>query len=468
MYKEKIDNYIDSRQDEILNDLMTLVRIDSRRGVSSPGKPFGDGPAAVLDAAGEMMRTYGLDVRNYDNYVVTGDFGPGEKELDILAHLDVVPVTEDWTVTQPFSPLVRDGKIYGRGTADDKGPAIAALYAIRAVRELGIPLKKSVRLILGSDEECGSSDLKHYYGIEAEAPCTFTPDADFPLINIEKGRLAKEFSKTVPAAAPGEVDIVCLQAGDKVNVVPGKAQAVVRGLDIQTVRDAGAAAEKETGTVITVSEEPDGIHILVKGTATHASIPETGVNAGTALLYLLASLDMGNSPAHQTAVSLLKLFPHGDTCGKAMGIFMKDDETGELTSSLGIVRLENGIWSGAFDMRLPLCATDENLTEVVRAHFREAGFELEEGRMTQAHYVPEDSPFVQTLLDSYELYFNKKGKAISTGGGTYVHELKRGVAFGCMTEDVDNHMHGDDEFMVIERLLTSAKIFADVIVKVCG
>ena len=135
------------------------------------------------------MEKYGFSVKNYYNYVVTGDYGSGEKALDILAHLDVVPVTttSEWTVTKPFDPIVEDGKIYGRGSADDKGPAVAALVAIRAVKASWIPLKKSLRSsALGSDEECGSSDLEHYYSIETEAPYTFTPDGSFPVINLGK------------------------------------------------------------------------------------------------------------------------------------------------------------------------------------------------------------------------------------------------------------------------------------------
>ena len=145
MYREKIDAYIDSKKDEMIEDLKTLVRIDSQRGRAKEGKPFGDGPAKVVAAAEGLMKQYGLQTTNYDNYVVTGDFGTQEKALDILTHLDVVPVTEDWTVTEPFQPKVVDGRIYGRGTADDKGPAIAALYALRAIRELGLPMKKRWR-----------------------------------------------------------------------------------------------------------------------------------------------------------------------------------------------------------------------------------------------------------------------------------------------------------------------------------
>ena len=118
MYRKQIDEWIESRQEELIEDLKRLIRIDSQRGEPSPGNPFGDGPAAVLDAAGEMMEKYGLKVTHYDHYVVTGDYGTGEKELDILAHLDVVPVSDEWTVTMPFEPVVRDGRVYGRGSID--------------------------------------------------------------------------------------------------------------------------------------------------------------------------------------------------------------------------------------------------------------------------------------------------------------------------------------------------------------
>ena len=152
MYREKIDAYIDSKKEEMLNDLAYLVRINSQKGEAQEGKPFGEGPAEVLAAGESLMKKYGLITKNYDNYVVTGDLSEAEKGLDVLAHLDVVPVTEDWKVTQPFEPKIVDGRMYGRGTADDKGPAIALLYALRAIKELGVPMKRSVRLVMGGAE----------------------------------------------------------------------------------------------------------------------------------------------------------------------------------------------------------------------------------------------------------------------------------------------------------------------------
>lgn len=466
MYRELIDAYIDSKKEEMIQDMMTLVRIDSQRGEAKPGMPFGEGPAKALAKAEEIMASYGLTTKNYDNYVVTGDFGPGEKELDILAHLDVVPVTEDWTVTQPFDPVVVDGKVYGRGTVDDKGPAIAALYAIRAVKDLGLPISKSIRLILGSDEECGSSDLEHYYGIEKEAPCTFTPDGEFPVINLEKGRLAKVFKASFQAedALP---KVISLQSGDKVNVVPGKGSAVFAGLDEAVLKEACEKAANETGVNFTVEKEGDYLKVLVKGMAAHASTPEMGNNALTALLYLVTILPLAESEGQKRLAGTAKLFPHKDFGGEALHVAMADEISGALTMNLGVLKYTETSLEGEFDSRAPLCANDDNLTAVVRKAFADCGIEMEEGNMTAAHHVAADSPFVATLLESYERYTGIKGEPLAIGGGTYVHELERGVAFGCMVEGSDNHMHGDDEFMEVDSLLMSAKIFADVIMKLC-
>lgn len=170
MYREKIDKFIDAHKTEMLEDIAELCKIDSTKDSYRAGRPYGDGCFEALGAALHIAECYGFSINNYDNYVGTVDLNDKEKQLDILAHLDIVPAGDGWTVTEPFVPVVKDGKIYGRGTADDKGPAIAALYAMRAVKELGIPVKKNVRLILGTDEECGSSDIRHYYSVEGRPP----------------------------------------------------------------------------------------------------------------------------------------------------------------------------------------------------------------------------------------------------------------------------------------------------------
>ena len=468
MYREKIDAYIDSKKDEMIEDLKTLVRINSQRGRSEEGKPFGDGPAKVIAAAEGLMKQYGLQTTNYDNYVVTGDFGTQEKALDILAHLDVVPVTEDWTVTEPFQPKVVDGRIYGRGTADDKGPAIAALYALRAIRELGLPMKKSVRLILGSDEECGSGDLEYYYAKEQEAPYTFTPDADFPLINIEKGSFKGEFSADFPAE-DAKAYVVSFTSGDKVNVVPARATLVVAGVEAAVVEEAAARVTAQTNVAFTTESQADGtVKVSAKGVAAHASTPAEGKNALTATLRLITALPLDATKGLTALLGLEALFPYEDTCGKQAGIDRENEESGALTLCFSIMDYTTEHLHAIFDARLPIGCTKENTSYPVKEALAQYGITLDNDELREPHCVPGDSWFVQTLLGSYERYFGKKGKALSTGGGTYVHELERGVAFGCMVPEVDNHMHGDDEFMEIEMLLRSAKIFADAILKICN
>ena len=468
MYREKIDAYIDSKKDEMIEDLKMLVRIDSQRGRAKEGKPFGDGPAKVVAAAEGLMKQYGLQTTNYDNYVVTGDFGTQEKALDILAHLDVVPVTEDWTVTEPFQPKVVDGRIYGRGTADDKGPAIAALYALRAIRELGLPMKKSVRLIFGSDEECGSGDLEYYYAKEQEAPYTFTPDADFPLINIEKGSFKGEFSADFPAE-DAKAYVVSFTSGDKVNVVPARATLVVAGVEAAVVEEAAARVTVQTNVAFITESQADGtVKVSARGVAAHASTPAEGKNALTATLRLITALPLDATKGLTALLGLEALFPYEDTCGKQAGIDRENEESGALTLCFSIMDYTPEHLHAIFDARLPIGCTKENTSYPVKEALAQYGITLDNDELREPHCVPGDSWFVQTLLGSYERYFGKKGKALSTGGGTYVHELERGVAFGCMVPEVDNHMHGDDEFMEIEMLLRSAKIFADAILKICN
>lgn len=467
MFKDKIDQYIDSQRENMLRDLTDLVAIDSTKGEALPGKPFGEGPARALEAMSALMEREGLGVTNYDNYVVTGDFGKGEKALDILAHLDVVPVSDTWTVTEPFKALVKDGKIYGRGTCDDKGPAVAALYAVKAIKDLGIELKSSLRLIFGSDEECGSSDLEYYYSKEEEAPATFTPDASYPLVNIEKARLSKSFEADA-AAEPGKKDVTSFLAGSKVNVVPADACFTVTGLGLDEVKEAALKAQEKTEAVFTCSQEAGQVLVKVKGQAAHASTPGHGINAITAALTLISDLPLDETKAVNLLRGIASLYPHRDTEGTALGVAMSDETSGALTMNLGILNLKDGVLRGEFDSRAPLCATDENLTQVMRKDFASIGMKMEEGEMIPAHCVPGDSDLVKKLLESYELYFHEKGEPLAIGGGTYVHDLKHGVAFGCEIEGVDTHMHGDDEYMDIEVMVMSAKIFADAIIRICG
>ena len=412
----------------------------------------------------DMAQGYGFEITNYDNYAGAVDLNGYDRGLDILAHLDVVPEGEGWNVTEPFSPKVVDGRIYARGTSDDKGPAIASLYALRAVKDLNIPLSKNTRLILGTDEECGSECIKYYYTKEKQAPMTFSPDGEFPVVNIEKGRLPGEFRAKL--SDNGEKRLVKIEAGTKVNVVPPKAKAVIEGFGIDEVEKLAKEVSEKTGIKFTYDLVPE-FEITALGANAHASTPENGNNAITGLLALLAKLDFSPSEKTEAIKNLYKLIPHNDTTGKALGISVKDEKSGELTLVLSMLSLDNNILHGFFDCRLPVSADGEKILHTVNEKFANIGIELLTSFVTAPHEVDENSEFIKTLLSIYEDYTGLKGECIAMGGGTYVHNIDNGVAFGAVFPGTDTNMHGADEFVVIEELVASAKIFAQAIVELC-
>lgn len=467
MYRKEIEEYIEAHRQEMLEDICDLCRINSEKMPYKEGMPYGEGAFTALSRALAMAESYGFAINNYDNYVGTADINDCDRQLDILAHLDVVPAGEGWEVTEPFEPVVKGDRLYGRGTADDKGPAVAALYAMRAVKELNIPLKKNVRLILGTDEECGSSDIAHYYAVEEEAPMTFSPDGAFPVVNTEKGGLNGNFTASF---APSEAlpKLVSLDAGIKVNVVPGKAHAVVEGFEYEVLEAAARETEALIGIEFEFDTDEDDTEITAIGHGAHASTPEDGNNALTGLLVFLSKLPF--APCEQITMlgRISELIPHGDVNGKALGIAMSDEISGALTLAFSLLHVTDSEIDGTFDSRCPICATTENVLEVVRKRMAEKGFTLHNDSMKPPHHVAGDSEFVKTLLRAYEDYTGRKGECVSMGGGTYVHELKNGVAFGASMPETDNRMHGADEFAVIDELLVSAKIFAQVIVDLCS
>lgn len=467
MYRKEIEAFIDGHKQDMVEDIFTLCRINSEKAPAKEGMPFGKGAAESLAVALQMAGKYGFEVKNYDNFVGTADLNNKERQLDILAHLDVVPAGEGWKVTQPFAPVEQDGKLYGRGTADDKGPAVAALYAMRAVKELGIPLKKNVRLILGTDEECGGSDIDHYYSLEEEAPMTFSPDADFPVTNVEKGGLAGNFTGSFEPSARLP-RLVSIKTGIKVNVVPGKAHAQVEGFDLSVLEDAAARTEQETGVKFLFEANGQITEITAVGTGAHAAYAQTGNNALTGLLTFLTKLPFAPCQQIDAVCKLAKLIPHGDVYGKALGIAMGDDISGELTLAFSLLSVTDRELNGTFDSRCPICSNEENVLQVVKARMADIGLTLQNQEMKPPHHVDGDSHFVKTLLRVYEEYTGLEGKCQYTGGGTYVHNLKNGVAYGAAMPGTDNHMHGADEFAILDELLISAKIFAQVIVDLCS
>ena len=463
-FGERVDAYLAREKENFAEELARLVEIDSVRTEAAPGMPFGAGGAKALEAAAALLRRHGYAPVNYENYALEADLGEAP-ELMLLAHLDVVAAGDGWT-RPPFA-LTREGDLaYGRGTTDDKGPALACLYAMDACREaLGAP-RTGVRLVLGSGEETGTEDMDHYFARRPKLAYTLSPDADYPLINIEKGRFAPYFRTRVEAA--GEVAVVRICGGGTQNIVPSKASAELRGISAETAEWAAAEVAARTGVAFTVTETDGLLRVEAAGRSAHAAEPARGRNAQIALLMLLRALPLPENGLTRAIDALLRLFPYGETDGAAAGVRQADAASGALTLNFGVLSFAEGVLRGGVDLRCPVCATDETVKAPLRAALAAAGFAFEgDPALRPAHCVPEESPLVQTLLRVYERHTGEKGACLAIGGGTYVHDIEGGVAFGVEFPGRDYRIHGADEYADLNELLLTARMYADVIRELC-
>ncbi len=462
--KEKISAYIDAQKEDFLRDLKGLVDIKSVREAPLPDMPFGEGPARALDQAIRICKSHGFDVINFDNFAGELTYGD-DPVLMLLAHLDVVDEGDFWTF-EPYNMTELDGKVYGRGTTDDKGAALCCLYAVKAVRELFGKPKRGVRLVMGCGEETGSEDMEYYFSKRDCLPYTLSPDADYPLINLEKGRYAPSFTKNTDNT--GKKRILKIEGGKTKNIVPCKALAVIGGITAEEAKSTARAAEKETGVSFSVSEEEGILTISALGVSSHAAHPENGNNADTALIYLINRLPLDENETVLSLKTLEKLFPHGETDGESAGVKMSEAVSGALTLNFGVLGFEDGVFECGLDLRCPIGATEENVRAVIEAALTENGFELSgDTEMIPVHYVPEDAPLIKTALSVYEEYTGLEGKCLSIGGGTYVHSIEGGVAFGIEFPGTDYRIHGADEFAVTDELLLTAKMYAAIIYRLC-
>ncbi len=452
--KSRINEYINAHAEEMEAVLADLVSVPSVKGKPQAGMPFGTEPAKALAKMLDFCEKYGFYTKNHENYVGTADLSEsGEPALGVLCHLDVVPAGDGWQ-SDPFTLGKKDGKLFGRGAIDDKGPAVATLFALRAVKELGLPIRENVRFIFGTDEENGSSDIAYYTKKEALPDMLFTPDGEYPVINLEKGMIRGE--AVASCSHGGKKSIVCAHGGTVVNAVPASAYAMLEGFTADEVNAA-------------IADAPEGVSFIYEdskltalGRSAHASTPWEGVNALTALMKVLGRLKTDDETAALFANAALA-FPFGETNGKALSLDISDERSGPLTLVFSIMDYEGGKLCGKFDIRFPICLNVPHVRELLEAGLAKYSLALASMTGTEPHYVDENSDFIRTLLRVYEEQTGLEGKTIAIGGGTYVHNTSGGVAFGCAFPGEDNHMHGADEFITEQSLLINAKIFANAI-----
>ena len=453
---DKIEQLLLQYREEMMETVQKWVRIPSVKGDAAPGAPFGVEARKALDTAMADCEKFGLKTQIFDGYAGHADLGEGNTRdaLAILAHLDVVPVGDGWT-KDPFGGERADGKIYGRGTSDDKGPAVAALYAMRAVKEAGVPLRRKVRLILGCDEECGSSDMAYYKKVTEMPRSGFSPDADYPVINIEKGGSHVRF---VGDLCPEGLQVLSMQVGERTNVIPGFASALVEGDE-----DLAAKAEeagKKLGFPVKATVGNGAVILETTGLTGHAAFPSHGKNAIGQMLLLFKELGAQGA--------LLELADSvGMTYnGEKLGIAMRDDVSGELTASLDIIRVENGKVDAIMDVRYPVLFHPGRMYELLNQRLQY--LKAEDDGTRPPHFVSDQTELVQELLEAYHEVTGGEKRTIAIGGGTYAQSMEEGVAFGALFPGEVEMAHQADEYITEESLFQNARIFARAIIRLAG
>ncbi len=413
--------------EDIVKNLSQAVTYDSEQGEPKEGMPFGEENAKCLDFFLSLAEFMGFKTKNYDNYIGEAIWGEG-KDFAVLAHIDVVPAGSGWT-HDPFGGEIDNQRkrIWGRGTMDDKGPAMIALYAMHALKEEGFKPARTIKLILGCNEETGWKCIEHYNKVATMPEEGISPDADFPVIYAEKGILQLEFAFGAESSA-----FKNLKGGNRPNMVCDYCEA-----------EAAADAEK----LKIMGLESDGCKVVSRGKSAHGSTPDKGVNAIPKLLAYLGLKDMERM-----------LFE------EKMGLDGLKDETGPLTFSPNVIRQEGDKIFVTCDIRYPATMKKEDVLAIVGRQ----GVPYSVLHDQAPLYNDRDGKLIQTLLGVYNEVTGKNAQPIAIGGGTYARALKVGAAFGPEEEGEESTIHQPDEYITFEKIEKCFKIYKLALKKLCS
>ncbi|MDR3270827.1 MAG: dipeptidase PepV [Peptococcaceae bacterium] len=453
-----LEQQVEQMQDELIRHIQECVRLRSVKDPASvgPGAPFGQGVQQTLDWFLATAAHMGFATRNIDGYVGVVEWGEGDV-LGILGHLDVVPEGDGWSVP-PYAAEIHDGRIFGRGVSDDKGPALAALYAMKALKDAGYPLTRKIRLILGTDEESGWADLAYYQEREQLCAEGFTPDGKFPLINAEKGILHVELRRETTDFP----HIIAFNAGERPNIVPHCCTVQVRGVAASELQQAIASFSSPPGVLVTWESNGEMSQTLcVHGVSAHGSLPQEGVNAALYAVRLLRGLPLTEEEARLLA--WIDEGPGSSVYGEGVGLGLSDEVSGRLSLNVGQMEIAAGWARLIIDIRYPVSLTEHAIVARMQTAAEQAGYTVSVLLSQDPHYVPQDSAFVQTLLQAYTDVTGQDGRALATGGGTYAKALSCGVAFGPVFPGEPDLAHCADESIRIDRVCQMTKIYVQAL-----
>ena len=444
---QKIDAFIAANKEQILEDIAALVAINSVEGTPTEDAPYGEGPRAALDKTLELAAGMGLATRNCENYIGYAELAGAdpEKYLATICHVDVVPVGNGWS-QEPFKMQIRDGWMIGRGVADDKGPMVATLYALKFLKEEGVSLRYPIRAMVGDNEETHMNDVEYYLKNYPAPVFCFTPDAEFPVCNGEKGHFGAEL---VSPVCNGEIKE--FEGGVANNAVPDRASALVE-TDITKLKNAPN---------ITLEPEGNGVRIRGWGKSGHAAMPEGTVNAIGLIVDCLLKSGVC-TPQEEAYLQVLHTL-HASTDGSALGIAADDGLFDPLTIIGGTIEMKDGIIRQSFDCRYPTNTDPEKMTAAMEK-ICGAAARIENVTSRVPFYIDADSPAIQTLINTYNDVTGEGKTPFTMGGGTYARHFPYAVSFGPEHTDIAipdfaGPMHGANEGTPFEKLIEALKIY---------
>ncbi|MEG6572622.1 dipeptidase PepV [[Clostridium] cellulosi] len=446
---KNIGSQIQKYKEELLEDVIRLVNIKSCREEAKEGMPFGEGPAKALEFCLNLAENMGFKVKNVGGRAGHIEYGEGEKLVGVLAHCDVVPAGDGWT-KDPFCAERVGNRIYGRGTMDDKGPAISAIYCLKALKDLNIKPNKRIRVIIGASEEQGMEDMEYYFAHEEMPDLAFSPDSEYPICNCEKGILHIEFK-----TPKNDGSVLSFKSGTAANIVPVQAKAQININDKNAVEKA-AADFKDKKCRFEFADDGSNLAISCFGKAAHASTPEEGINAaGEAVILLCRTL--GDKAG--TLINFLNEKVAEDIYGERLGIKYRDKQSGGLTLNLGIVDIDETSSKAVIDIRYPVTADGGDIFAKIKDTAEKYGVTANLLSDSKPLYVKEDSELITKLKSAYKTVTGEEAALYSTGGGTYARELKNGVAFGAGMKPLSYYnIHGADEFLEIDDFMKHCEI----------
>lgn len=447
VYKQLISDFIDSHKEEMLGVLSEMIEIQSVRGEAKEGMPYGEDVFRAFEYSLELAKKLGFKYENFDNRINIISCGEEEKKLGILCHLDVVDVNEESWETPPFKATVKDNMIYARGAYDNKGAAVAAIYALYALKSLEIPIGGGVGIYLGTDEESGSSDFELYLKNHSMPHHVFVPDAAFPVCVSESGMIRISACEKIKSDK-----VVSASSGTQVNIIPDEAEALIKNTEKSEVKKILSGFEKIR---YEISEDADFIKVKIFGKSTHASRPSDGVNAASALLKLLAELDGGMFS------KLSKLFEPEYFYGEGFG-FCEE----QLTLSFSVFDYDGENLTFQTDSRVNLGESSKNAAAKITDSLPVSA---EATLVKEPHSVAEDEFIVKTLMKVYKEHTNRDDLPYGMKGLTYAHDIENAVVFGMrIPSDGSGGAHGSDEHCNVDTIIRAAKIYADAIIALVG